>query len=377
MALTRIGLAWGCAMVISNVALMPLNRTIYGTTLLMGGIEQRFQRPFFIEFVMFVAMAACLLIEIPAWRRRLHSPSFWPSRHVCLKLLMPALCDLFGSWFIFGGALWLDASIVEMLACTNIVYTAVFSVCFLKKSIARHEWVGIASNVLGVVVVGVAQLARASSGKAGKEAQNMGLTIFGLFMVVMAHFWYSIEFVITEKFLGEHEISAFISVGVMGIWGALLFVALFPLLQLTPSAPAAYAPLWHDEVGTSLAALLQSPGLLAAVVALFLSLVVFNAAAFATTMHLSAMTRVVLGSLVSPLVWALDLALSTTGGDTGAAEQLSLCSILQLLGFAFILAGTLTYNDIGPCARLANSREAISELATGSVSLVGVSSDPT
>ena len=65
------------------------------------------------------------------------------------------------------------------------------------------------------------------------------------------------------------------------------------------------------------------------------------------------MARVVMGSLVSPLVWVLDLALAALFGDgVGAAEKLTIWSTLQLFGFILILSGTLVYNELGPCRKL-------------------------
>lgn len=353
-------------MVVSNVALMPLDRTIYGTRVLVGGAQKHFQRPFLLEFVMFLAMASCLLFEIPCWRRQNQSNRLWPSRRVCLKLLVPALCDLFGSWFIFGGALWVNASVVEMLSATNTIFTAMLSLWFLGKRIARHEWIGIVLSVFGVVVVGLANFASPTV-TGDDNAANSGtywLTPLGMLFVIIAHFWYAVEFVVTEKLLGDNDLSAFVSVGMMGLWGSAICAGLFPLLWLTPSVPEAYAPLWHEEFGSSLATIGGRPALLSAIVALFLALLVFNAAAFKTTELLSAMARVVIGSLVSPLVWALDLLLAVTfGGGAGAAERLSAWSGLQLLGFALLLSGTLAYNAVGPFARLAAGASCAGSLA--------------
>lgn len=345
-------------MVASNVVLIPLNRIIYGTTVTVEGQEKQFQRPFFLEFVMFLAMASCLILEVPGWcKRRREAPiAFWPSRMMQLKLLMPALCDLIGSWFIFSGALWLPASVVEMLSCSNTVFTLFLSVCFLKKRVVKHEWAGIALSFMGVLFVGLSQMMSRntgpSAGQGGSVSTEASLTALGFLCVMLAHFWYAVEFVVTEKLLGENDLSAFMSVGMMGLWGIVLFVPLFALLQLTPTSPDALAPLWHENVAHSLLALEGKPILLLAVVALFVALIAFNAAAFKTTELLSALSRVVIGSAVSPLVWVLDLCLATlTHGHSGAAERLSAWSLLQLLGFLLILSGTLVYNAVGPCGR--------------------------
>lgn len=367
------GLMWGAAMVASNVLLMPLDRIIYGTKI--ARVDDRetdhFQRPFFLEFVMFLAMAGCLLLEVPAWRRRDSPRRFWPPLHVCLRLFVPAFCDLVGSWCIFTGALWVPASVVEMLACTNTIFTLLLSMRFLGKRPERHEWVGIWLSVVGLLAVGASRLASVQSGARddGTDSSSMGwLTPLGLMLVVIAHFWYATEFVVTEHLLGQYEVSAFLSVGVMGVWGIAMFAVIFPLLSLTPSEPPEYAVAWHEQFGSSVIEIARTPALLVAVIAILILLLLFNAAAFKTTELLSAMTRVVIGSLTSPLVWVFDLCLTLFGLRVGASETLSRWSILQVLGFSVILCGTLVYNALLPWGR----REGTEARDLTNVSLVDV-----
>lgn len=353
------GLMWGAAMVASNVLLMPLDRIIYGTKIerVDGRETEHFQRPFFLEFVMFLAMAGCSLLEVPAWRRRDSPRRFWPPLHVCIRLLVPAFCDLLGSWCIFTGALWVPASVVEMLACTNTIFTLLLSVRFLGKRPERHECIGIWLSIVGLLAVGASRLASVQSGEGdATDSSGMGLlTPLGMMLVVLAHFWYAAEFVVTEHLLGQYEVSAFLSVGVMGLWGVAMFAVIFPLLSLTPSEPQEYAVAWHERFDSSVIETARTPALLVAVIALLILLLLFNAAAFKTTELLSAMTRVVIGSLVSPLVWVLDLCFTLFGLRVGASETLSRWSILQVLGFSVILCGTLVYNAILPWGQRAGS----------------------
>merc|ERR1712085_246037 len=176
------------------------------------------------------------------------------------KLMLPALCDLIGSWLLFAGAIWVNASVVEMSSCTNTIFTPILSVCFLKKKIARHEYIGIALSVLGVVTVGISQVLSASEKSTDARAEESGeqswfSTIFGLCLIFGANFWYAAEFIVAEKLLGDNEhLSAFMSVGVMGIWGSIMMLPVFVLTRSTPATPAEYAPLWHEDVIISITA---------------------------------------------------------------------------------------------------------------------------
>merc|ERR1719203_2321368 len=130
---------------------------------------------------MFLAMASNILFQVPAWRRRVSS--LWPIGRVSLRLLAPALCDLFGSWFIFSGALWVPASVVEMMGCLNTIFTAILSSCLLQKKLVRHEIVGIVLSILGVCCVGAAEYATEEAGKGDDEGSGSGFVACGMMLI--------------------------------------------------------------------------------------------------------------------------------------------------------------------------------------------------
>lgn len=233
--------------------------------------------------------------------------------------------------------------------CFNTIFTTFLSMALLGRGVLRHEWFGLALTVIGAFLVSIARVEGPSdTGHIGGWS-----VIAGLLLIVIAHFWYALEFVVAERLLSDHEISAFVSVGVMGGWGVGIFVPLLAVLRMTPSTPETYAPLWHEDISQSVATLAQQPSLLVTVVAQSIMLIVFNAAAFKTTELCSALSRIFLSQLVPPLIWILDLSLGWYfGASVGAAEQLSAWSALQLCGFVLIVSGTLLYNNV--CGRFEN-----------------------
>ncbi|CAK0819183.1 unnamed protein product [Prorocentrum cordatum] len=234
-----------------------------------------------------------------------------------------------------------------MMGAANVVFTALLSKTLLGNVMAKHEAFGVGVLVVGLLVVGSARVASVSGQDDGtSEGLPAWAPPLGLLMVLLANLFYALEF-ISARLLGESGASAFMSVGVMGLWGVLMFAVLFPVLAATPRAPEAWAPAVHEELGSSLALVAARPALAAEIAGLWAMLLIFNAAAFKTTEHLSALTRVVLGQLVSPLVWLLDVALSRLVGG-GAAERWTSWSFLQLLGFALLVAGSAVYNDAAP-----------------------------
>ena len=65
--------------------------------------------------------------------------------------------------------------------------------------------------------------------------------------MVMGEFCYALEFTSCEYLQQDMGLPPFLSVGLMGAWGLLFFVVLYPILGFTPSHGAG-ALLWHENL---------------------------------------------------------------------------------------------------------------------------------
>jgi drug/metabolite transporter (DMT)-like permease len=72
-----------------------------------------------------------------------------------LLLTLPSVCLQIETLCKCIGALIFPASIVQMLSGTNIVYSALLTVFYLKKRLYRHHYLAIGLIVAGVVIVGL------------------------------------------------------------------------------------------------------------------------------------------------------------------------------------------------------------------------------
>jgi drug/metabolite transporter (DMT)-like permease len=72
-----------------------------------------------------------------------------------MLLIFPAVCLQLETLCKCIGALIFPASIVQMLSGTNIVYSALLTVFYLKKKLYRHHFLAIGLIVSGVIIVGL------------------------------------------------------------------------------------------------------------------------------------------------------------------------------------------------------------------------------
>lgn len=92
--------------------------------------------------------------------------------------MLPTLCDLTSSTLSFFSMGMLPISVYSMLGNAGIIFTALFSVVFLKRRLFSHHILGLVTNILGVITIGAASL-----NKESKENEN---TLIGIFVLLFS-----------------------------------------------------------------------------------------------------------------------------------------------------------------------------------------------
>lgn len=78
--------------------------------------------------------------------------------------------------------LLIPASTVQMISGTSIVYSAILSVCYLKKKLYRHQYLGILLITIGIVLVGLACFYSHHHNQDSKEHSNFEILIGIVFL---------------------------------------------------------------------------------------------------------------------------------------------------------------------------------------------------
>jgi drug/metabolite transporter (DMT)-like permease len=87
-----------------------------------------------------------------------------------------------------------------MLSGTNIVYSAILTVLYLKQKIYRHHYLGIFLITLGVILVGVACLLDHNHDD-DLDKKGVGDLIAGIALLQFGIFMGAAGFIIEEKFI--------------------------------------------------------------------------------------------------------------------------------------------------------------------------------
>jgi len=354
--------------VASGTALIPLTRALYGieSKPCHGNAKEEFTKPFFCEFVMFVAMFCCYGVYFAERARKSHTrkttgllqyieeepmpPASQPwyrcasgsKTGLCFYLFCIAASDFVASYFIFAGNLWVPASFSELLSSTNTVFTAALSYFWLKSNISKRQTQGILGIILGLAFVAGARMA-----DEGNDDTSFSLRLTGCLFIMVGQFIYGIEFCLAEVLLADAELSHFYFLGTAGFWGILMFVPIFGIISVTPNNSNEMNPLYHEDVIDTLCMIKNDVTILSLTLALLFALFVYNIALFNYIREQSGLGAAVCKMVVAAFVWLIDLGFYYVFNDRseGNSESWTKWSWMELVGYFIVVLSTFLYHQ--------------------------------
>ncbi|NXD12188.1 S35F6 protein, partial [Nothocercus nigrocapillus] len=299
-----------------------------------GPEEHDFKHPFLQATGMFLGEFSCLgVFYLLLWReRRSAEPGPAPAQPFNpLLFLPPALCDMTGTSIMYVALNMTSASSFQMLRGSVIIFTGLLSVAFLGRRLELSQWLGILVTIVGLVVVGLADLHGTH-----EEKRQLSQVITGDLLIVMAQVIVAIQMVLEEKFVYKHDVHPLRAVGTEGFFGFIILALLLVPMYYIPAGGWSGTPRRTlEDALDAFCQLRHRPLIALALLANVGSIAFFNFAGISVTKELSATTRMVLDSLRTVAVWAVSVAV---GWERFHA--------LQIAGFLVLLAGAALYNGL-------------------------------
>jgi len=329
------------------------------------GEVARFEKPWFQVLAMFFGMSLCILLDLPkpgqstlpngapggdttgtemqpllssstatatddangdAPRER--EPSVW-------IVSVPTLLDLFATACGTTGLLYTTVSVYQMLRGAMLVWTALMSVLFLRRTLSGKQWGGIFLCVGGIILVGVANILGEDAGKA-RDNVALGVGIILVGQILQAGQVVLEEYMLQDLRMSSVRIVAY--EGLFGVFHCLLWV--FPLLMVIPGRDHGKL----EDIFDAFYMLVHSWKVAAVVLGDATLMLFYNVFGMEVTENLSAVHRVVIETLRTLCVWVADLLIYYVFSNGTLGEAWTKYSVIQLLGFALLIVGTLVYN---------------------------------
>lgn len=124
----------------------------------------------------------------------------------------------------------ISSSVTQMMRSSAIVFTALFSVFFLKRRLYRQHWTGLVTMVLGICLVGVASMNANSSTVVDKNRNIWGITV-----LIIGQIFGASGYIIEEKLLGDFEdFDPHVMAGIEGMFAVVLQIVTLTIFQFIP-----------------------------------------------------------------------------------------------------------------------------------------------
>lgn len=253
---------------------------------------------------------------------------------------LPAMLDAVGSGMSITSLLLLPASVSQMLQGGQIVTTCLFSKWINNRAILRHHMAGVVCSSVGFVFVGLAGYI-ATAGAEDDGTYTFGGFVLGVICILFNLILQAVQSNIEERICTKNAIPAKRMVGLEGLFGIIWMFGVLVLLSFIPCPNEQLCDMggYTEDVATGLKQLLAQPALVAWCCATIFAIFFVNLNAMILIQKVSATFRIFWSNTTTVFVWIICLLV-------GYEKFIPLPFFIQLLGFAFLILGNFTYNEV-------------------------------
>lgn len=269
-------------------------------------------------------------------------------------------CDLLATTINTFGLTYLTTSMFQMMRGLELFFVCLWSKIFLKNPIYRHAILGVGSLIFGLFLVGLNSIIFKDDNT--DVAKN---PLVGIILMCTSQFFSSTEYVFQEKFIKHYDVHPFQLVGFEGLWGSCMYAILLIIFQnvdcegwdkdFKEGICFYYTETHYYDNGTisynetisriedtdyAFKQMGDNTSLLVVYIFYIVSIALYNIVGINLTKLVSSTARAVVDTVRTVFIWLFFLAFSPVEGTKEHFYA------LQLVGFIFMVCGTLVYNEI-------------------------------
>lgn len=313
-----------------------------------NNVEHDFDKPFTQTLLMTIAMMFSLVVR-RFWDSNGKGPHPPTPFKIRLILAVPALCDLITATLNIFGLFYINLSIYQMLRSSQIIFTCIFSIFFLKRRIKGYEIFGIVLVVIALVLVGWSGMYIPSN----KDTEDVEVAkssirekLFGSLLVTFAQVFISVQIILEEYLIQiklKDQVGALEVIGNEGLMGFFITLLFFPFAFLCPGTdPSPLKSGSLENIWDTLLMVYHKPKLLIFFTFSIIFGAVYNICAMCVITYTSSLTEAIIDAVSTLFVWIIMLASYQIGLPFG--EPWNIYSFIELSGFLLLVTGNLIYN---------------------------------
>eukprot|EP00033_Pygsuia_biforma_P001279 GCRY01001446.1.p1 GENE.GCRY01001446.1~~GCRY01001446.1.p1 ORF type:complete len:416 (+),score=89.56 GCRY01001446.1:71-1249(+) len=314
----------------------------------IDGVKKHFNKPMFMDCAMFIGMTLCIPWDIYEKSRKKKNTSKvinmeeeeeTPLRKLFWLIAVPAMCDAVATQCMYVSLLFLSSSVWQMTRGSIVIFTALIRVVWLRLRPRSYESLGV---FVVVIALGIVGLAGVLSGEGVPDNVTVAEKFVALGLVLIAQLIQALQTVIEERLLHDVKASSAIIVGLEGFWGVLILAGvLMPVAYYLPGKEGGGI---HEDTLDTFRMIKNSPTIMVFVICYVSVILFFNLFGMYITEVTQSLTRNILESVRTLLLWAVMLFLHYEAASY-YGEGWGKWSYLELGGFFVLFFGLMIYNS--------------------------------
>jgi drug/metabolite transporter (DMT)-like permease len=297
--------------------------------------ETPFDKTFFLSTIVFISMCFSMVLFV-FWRRRHTDPSSYTKRMVIL-MIIPSLFECVAFCLGTYAQILMALSLAMIMKGAKVVFSAIFTVTFLKRKLERFHWFAVGLCVAGLAVAGGSEYLN--------NSDKVGTILLGVAMMLSCECLKAFHIIFDEKMFKHNKCDVTFVVGMEGIYSCIILIPMTLLAWLAiPGSDSGSLENLEDtfhRIGDS--------ATISGILCIYpITVLVVTIAGAMVTKHLSGVHNALISVARSILIWALELIFYYAAPKDLArmyGQPWGPFTYLKLIGFIFVIVATLIYDE--------------------------------
>ncbi|OHT09418.1 hypothetical protein TRFO_21646 [Tritrichomonas foetus] len=279
----------------------------------------------------------------------------WPSKFESIKkvswkqfseFLIPATFDLMQGTMSSVTIAFVGLSFDYMMRCGTLVGVTIIAKIYFKKKFHTYQWVAIGIIISALIIIGLSSMILADQSSTINVPPKVALSI--IFLKFLAQFCYSIKLSYEQYFSQDIKLNPTLVVGLEGSLSTLMeFLIVLPIVHFLPGEEGNGI---HEDFFDTIEMMKNSKTVLILMLSGMVWCGVYNVFAVSLTEASSAVTRTLLESFRTFIIWGIQIAIFYICSSSESLKKYSSLgeewckgSFLQLGGYIVMIIGILLY----------------------------------
>jgi len=297
--------------------------------------QSGFDKTFFLSTIVFISMSFSMLLFI-YWRKKYVVPSSY-SRKTIILMIIPSIFECVAFCLGTYAQILMALSLAMIMKGAKVVFSAIFTVTFLKRKLENFHWFSVGLCVAGLAVAGGSEYLN--------NAGNVGTILLGTAMMLSCECLKAFHIIFDEKMFKHNKCDVTFVVGIEGIYSCIILIPMTLLAWLAiPGSEGGSL----ENLDDSFYRIGESSTIWGIMCVYPITVLIVTIAGAMVTKHLSGVHNALISVARSILIWALELIFYYAAPADLArmyGQPWGPFTYLKLIGFICVILATLIYDE--------------------------------